>query len=203
MMFRWTIKQPGIQKFWNLCGLYQDIYDCISPLNKLSGRPFILTQQSMGRNKYGISGHLQYFRFFEALNGAFELPFFQGFIFTPYQRHREHVGTCSSDLKKVKSLLNDAFNRLDCSISFWILYMHLFLLMKENCIPNHDTLTRWRRFDVAITHISHWPSPSILYELKFSRWFYFREFRESNPRENFHFNLCLFIVMTTSAKSRN
>ena len=43
----------------------------------------------------------------------------------------------------------------------------------------------------------------ILYELKFSRWFYFREFRESNPRENFHFNLCLFIVMTTSAKSRN
>ena len=44
---------------------------------------------------------------------------------------------------------------------------------------------------------------STLYELKFSRWFYFREFRESNPRENFHFNLCLFIVMTTSAKSRN
>ena len=36
----------------------------------------------------------------------------------------------------------------------------------------------------------------ILYELKFLRWFYFREFRESNPRENFHFNLCLFIVMT-------
>ena len=44
---------------------------------------------------------------------------------------------------------------------------------------------------------------TLLYELKFSRWFYFREFRESNPRENFHFNLCLFIVMTTSAKSRN
>ena len=41
----------------------------------------------------------------------------------------------------------------------------------------------------------------ILYELKFSRWFYFRKFRESNPRENFHFNLCLFVVMTTSAKS--
>ena len=44
---------------------------------------------------------------------------------------------------------------------------------------------------------------TILYELKFLRWFYFCEFRESNPRENFHFNLCLFIVMTTSAKSRN
>ena len=25
--------------------------------------------------------------FFEALNGAFEVQFFQGFIFTPYQRH--------------------------------------------------------------------------------------------------------------------
>ena len=25
--------------------------------------------------------------FFEALNDAFELQFFQGFIFTPYQRH--------------------------------------------------------------------------------------------------------------------
>ena len=43
----------------------------------------------------------------------------------------------------------------------------------------------------------------LLYELKFSRWFYFHEFREPNPRENFHFNLCLFIVMRTSAKSRN
>ena len=43
----------------------------------------------------------------------------------------------------------------------------------------------------------------LLYKLLFSRGFYFRKFRESNPRENFHFYLCLFIVMTTSAKSRN
>ena len=48
MMFRWINKQPGIQKFWNLCGHYQDIYDWISPLNKWSGLPFILKQQSMG-----------------------------------------------------------------------------------------------------------------------------------------------------------
>ena len=46
MMFRWTNKQPGIQKFWNLCGHYQDIYHWVSPLNKRSGSPFILTQQS-------------------------------------------------------------------------------------------------------------------------------------------------------------
>ena len=35
---------------------------------------------------YGIAS-LAYFRIFEALNGAFEVQFFQGFIFTPYQRH--------------------------------------------------------------------------------------------------------------------
>ena len=43
----------------------------------------------------------------------------------------------------------------------------------------------------------------ILYKLLFSRGFYFREFREPDPRENFHFNSCLFIVMTTSEISRN
>ena len=46
-------------------------------LNKRSGRPFILTQQSIGRNEYGISGHLHIFCFFEALNGAFEVQFFR------------------------------------------------------------------------------------------------------------------------------
>ena len=51
MMFRWTNKQPGIQQFWNWCSHYQYIYDWISPLNKCSGLPFILTQQSMQRNE--------------------------------------------------------------------------------------------------------------------------------------------------------
>ena len=44
----------------------------------------------MGENEYGESGpfwQLVYFHFFEALNNAFEVQFFQGFIFTPYQRH--------------------------------------------------------------------------------------------------------------------
>ena len=31
----------------------------------------------------------------------------------------------------------------------------------------------------------------LLYKLLFSRGFYFREFREPDPRENFHFNSCL------------
>ena len=39
-----------------------------------------------------------------------------------------------------------------------------------------------------------------LYKLLFSRGFYFREFRESHPRENFHLNLCLLIAMKTSEK---
>ena len=60
-MFRWTNKQPGIQKFWNLCGHYQDIYDWISPLNKSSGLPFILTQQSVGRSEQNKSGHSSIF----------------------------------------------------------------------------------------------------------------------------------------------
>ena len=41
----------------------------------------------MGENEYGESGHLSIFTLFEALNDAFEVQFFQGFIFTPYQRH--------------------------------------------------------------------------------------------------------------------
>ena len=39
----------------------------------------------MGRNEYGISGHLHIVCSFEALNGAYEVQFFEGFIFTPYQ----------------------------------------------------------------------------------------------------------------------
>ena len=41
----------------------------------------------MGGNENGDSRHLSIFHSFEALNGAFEVQIFQGFIFTPYQRH--------------------------------------------------------------------------------------------------------------------
>ena len=40
----------------------------------------------MGGNEFDESGQ-SYFHSFEALNDAFEVQFFQGFIFTPYQRH--------------------------------------------------------------------------------------------------------------------
>ena len=56
---------------------------------------------------------------------------------------------------------------------------------------------------IIISSSSGTCSIHLLYKLLFSRGFYFREFREPDPRENFHFNSCLFIVMTTSQKSWN
>ena len=58
-------------------------------INGLVDHYFILTQQSMGRNEYGISGHLHIFAsiFFKALNGAFGGAIFSGLHFTPDQRH--------------------------------------------------------------------------------------------------------------------
>ena len=131
-MFRWNIKQPGKQMFWNWCGHYQDIvswepegryciskmfrwepegryrctksmaiapfwfstehpwiqitpfwlstddiYDWISPLNKRSGRPFILTQQSIGRSEYGIAGHLHISAFLKHLMVLLRCNFFR------------------------------------------------------------------------------------------------------------------------------
>ena len=48
-------------KSFKLCGHHQDIYDWMSPLNKQSGLPFILTQQSMGRHEQDKSCHLSIF----------------------------------------------------------------------------------------------------------------------------------------------
>ena len=77
----------------------------------LDSRPPLFTNPGSATALYFWS--LAYVRFFEALNGAFEVQVFQGCIFTPYQRHWSHVGTCCSDFLKVKTLLNvinDAFN---------------------------------------------------------------------------------------------
>ena len=42
----------------------------------------------MGVNEYGESGHLSIFTLLKhVMISAFEVQFFQGFIFTPYQRH--------------------------------------------------------------------------------------------------------------------
>ena len=48
-----------MQKLWNLWSHYRDIYDWISPLNKVSDQWFILTQQfgGGGGDEYGKSAH--------------------------------------------------------------------------------------------------------------------------------------------------
>ena len=66
----------------------------------------------MWKNEYAESGHLSIFTVLKYLMMLFEVQFkkkIQGFIFTPYQRHWQHVGPCSSDFVKVKTLLNNAF----------------------------------------------------------------------------------------------
>ena len=63
----------------------------------------------MGRNEYGISGHLHIFAFFEALNGAFEVQFFSGLHF--YTSSKTLITCRCMQLRffKVKTLLNNAF----------------------------------------------------------------------------------------------
>ena len=62
MMFRWINKQPGIQKFWNSCSRYQNIYwfEYHHLINRQTDGLFII-QQSMGRNEYCKSGHCLFF----------------------------------------------------------------------------------------------------------------------------------------------
>ena len=62
--------------------VYQDRlgYNWISPLNKQSGYLVILTQQSVGENKYGISSHLHIFAFLKHLMVLLRCNFLPGFI---------------------------------------------------------------------------------------------------------------------------
>ena len=64
----------------------------------------------MWEKEYGKSGHLSIFTRLKHLMMLLKYNFFQGFIFTPYQRHWYHVGPCSSDFFEVETLLNIAFN---------------------------------------------------------------------------------------------
>ena len=80
MMFRWINKQPGIQKFRNWCRHYQDIYDWIPPINKLSGVWFIPTLHSMGVWEYGESDRFSIFTSLKHLMMLLKCNFFQGFI---------------------------------------------------------------------------------------------------------------------------
>ena len=78
MMFRWTNKQPGMQNIRHLYSHYQA--DWISPLNKRSGLPFILTQQSMWRIESDKSGHLSICTSLKHLIGALKCIFQASFL---------------------------------------------------------------------------------------------------------------------------
>ena len=85
-MFRRVNKQQGMQKFWNWCSHYQEIYDWISPLNKAVWLTIYSNTVVYGGNEYGESGHLSIFTVLKHLMMLLKYNF-QGFIFTPYQRH--------------------------------------------------------------------------------------------------------------------
>ena len=101
----------GIQKFWHLCGHYQDIYDWISPLTKRLGLPVILTQQSMGRNEWDKSGHLSIFTSFKHLMVLFGAIFFRASFYT-LSKTLIACRNMQLNFLKVKTLLNNAFNVL-------------------------------------------------------------------------------------------
>ena len=86
-------KDCAPQIFWLITPLHSSIWGEMSMVN------------------LGHSGHLSIFTLLKHLMMLLKYNFFQGLIFTPYQRHWYHLGPCSSDFFKVKTLLNNAFNR--------------------------------------------------------------------------------------------
>ena len=131
MMFRWINQQPGIQKFWNGCSHYQDIYDWISPSNKWSDSWFILTQQILWGNEYGKSILLSINTSLKHLMMHFEVQFFQGFIFLFYTLLKTLIACRAMHLRfffKLETLLNNAFN--DCLV---ILHANLYIVDKTYC----------------------------------------------------------------------
>ena len=80
----------------------------------INGQAHLFQHSSLrGRNEEDISGHIVYFHFFEALNGAFELQFFfrASFLHLIKDTDTDSMkGTCSSDFFRVIILLNNAFS---------------------------------------------------------------------------------------------
>ena len=112
MMFRRVNKQPGIQKFWNWCSRYQEIYYWISPLNKRSGSPVTIYSNTVvygGKWVWWIWS-LVYFHSFEALNDAFEVQFFSGLHFYTLPKTLTAYMYRAMQLRffKVKTLLNNS-----------------------------------------------------------------------------------------------
>ena len=122
MMFRWIYKQPGIQNFGRkINSHYQDIYDWISPFHKPSGSWFILTQQSMGGNEHGKSGHLSIFTHMKHLKPQDSFGEFDNFFLDRSSESAGNHQKTPSDLLAI--VWNDI---LSCSIAQWqIIIMYI------------------------------------------------------------------------------
>ena len=101
IMFRWINKQPGIQKIWN-----QYMYVIISKILNITINHQVDGLFYFGRwwkVSDGKSGYLSFFTSLRHLMMLLKCNFFQGFIFTPYQRHWSIALTpCRSDFLKWK-----------------------------------------------------------------------------------------------------
>ena len=100
------------------------------------------------------------------------------------------------------SSLGEQFLRFLKNDLSWFNPIFLLFDTRKSCVFQLFLLTSIKTYmcpNIIIPRI-HVVYKEVLYKLLFSRGFYFREFREPDPHENFHFNSCLFIVMTTIRK---
>ena len=136
MMFRWTNKQPEIQNYWNLWGHYQDIYDWILPPNKRSVLPFMLTQQSVGRNESDKSGHLSIFTSLKPLMVLLRCKFFKASCLLYITDSM--YGQSTQILFYEKTLLSNAFKGIPTHLqagsrSPWNFFYKWLLAIEEHC----------------------------------------------------------------------
>ena len=134
-VFRRINKQPGMQKFWNWCNDYQEIYGWTSSFNKQSGLSFILTQQSMGGNEYGKSGHLSMFTSLKHLMMLLKCKFFRASFVHLIKGTDCMSGHAAQIFFKVETLLNNAFN-----MHSWEIF--LFLQSGKCNIPTFASFVR-------------------------------------------------------------
>ena len=138
-MFIWINKQPGIQKIWNGCSHYKDIYHYwISPVNKSSDLWFILSQQSMGGNECGKSGRLHIFTYLKHLLMLFKCKFFRA-SFLHFSKTLIECRVMQLRCFKVEILLNNALKGTD-------MYSKVNLLQRQflkTILNHHSTLKFW------------------------------------------------------------
>ena len=106
-------KQPGIQMFWHFRRHYQDIYDCIIPINKPSDWWFIL----WWKMSIVIPVICIFFTYLKHLMMFFNWTFSGIHLYTLSKTFLACRATQLRVLKR-ETLLNNAFNVIDCVFFF-------------------------------------------------------------------------------------